>query len=350
MKTQEEMIVFARETMGLSRNVSIELSPFSWRGSDRTYFRMRWDTKNSAILAHYQPGRIENRYFADIAGFLLNNEIPVPQIIRHDADNCLIIMQDLGDMDLSSLQNASWDIRKSLYQKTLAIALKLHSFDEKLFPSARIRLMEAFGPDLYRWERNYFRDNFVQNLCRIKLKPDLEQQLETELAGLARRLMSSGHSLVHRDLQSPNVMIYRETPYLIDFQGMRFGTPFYDIGSLLCDPYAAFSQSERDELLSFYYERSTPDSDWDGFQKTFWEASAQRLMQALGAYGFLSLRRGLRNYLAPVPAGLRNLRIAVENADTLPKLFEICTRCGEAWAEEKTKFGEFADPDSNQDI
>lgn len=350
MKARKEMIVFALETLGLPRDASVELSPFSGRGSDREYFRFRWDAKNSVIIVQYQPSRIENRYFADIANFLLNNEIPVPQIIRHDTDNCLIIMQDLGDTDLWSLQNESWKIRKNLYQKTLAIALKLHSFDEKLFPSTRIKLMEPFGPDLYRWERNYFLENFVQGLCRIKLKPHLEQQLETELAGLAQRLSSGGHNLIHRDLQSPNVMILGEAPFLIDFQGMRFGSPFYDIGSLLCDPYAAFSESERIELLSYYYELSKPGHDRESFQEMFWEASVQRLMQALGAYGFLGLRRGLRNHLARVPAGFHNLRMAAENAACLPKLLEICTSCEEVLVKEKMEFGGFSDPNSNQDI
>ncbi len=348
MNTREEMIAFARETLGLPGKASVELSQLAGRGSDRTYFRFRWDTENSVILARYQPSRIENRYFADIACFLLDNGIPVPKIIRHDAANCLIIMQDLGNTDLCSIQNESWEIRKDLYQRTLVIALKLHSFEEDRLPSTSIKLMEPFGPDLYRWERNYFFDNFVHALCRIKLEPDLERQLEKELEGLARRLISTGQNLVHRDLQSQNVMISGKASFLIDFQGMRLGTRFYDLGSLLWDPYVAFSENERKELLCFYYELSKPVSDWDSFQQMFWEASTQRLMQALGAYGYLGLHRGLTKFFAYVPAGLRNLRIAVENADSLPKLFEVCTRCRKALAKEKIVFGEFSDPNMNQ--
>ena len=124
-------------------------------------------------------------------------------------------------------------------------------------------------------------------------------------------------------------MISGKAPFLIDFQGMRFGTPFYDLGSLLCDPYVAFSESERTELLFFYYEVSKSELDRMKFQKMFWEASAQRLMQALGAFGYLGLHKGLKNYLAYVPAGLRNLRMAAKNAASLPKLLEICKRCEE---------------------
>lgn len=330
MKTQEEMIAFARETLGLTREASAGLSPLTGRGSDRTYFRFRWDAENSFILVHYQSSRIENGYFADIARFLLDNEIPVPKIIRHDADNCLILMQDLGDTDLCSLQNESWEIRKGLYQKTLSIVLKLHSIRKDRFPSTRINVMEPFGHDLYRWERNYFLENFVRVLCKIKLESDLERQIEKELEDLAQRLISAGQEdLVHRDLQSQNVLISGKAPFLIDFQGMRFGTRFYDLGSLLCDPYVTFSDNERKELLSFYYELSKPVSDWESFQQMFWEASAQRLMQALGAYGHLGLNRGLTNYIAYAPAGLRNLRTAAENTPSLPKLLQVCRRCDE---------------------
>jgi len=137
---------------------------------------------------------------------------------------------------------------------------------------------------------------------------------------------------VHRDLQSQNVMLWQDEPYLIDFQGMRFGSRFYDLGSLLCDPYVTFSPAERGELLLFYYRLSDEELDWKSFQNAFWEASAQRLMQALGAYGFLGLAKGLKNYLTHVPAGLRNLRAAAENAESLPHLLDICTRCQRAYS------------------
>jgi aminoglycoside/choline kinase family phosphotransferase len=187
--------------------------------------------------------------------------------------------------------------------------------------------MEGFGPDLYRWERNYFRDHFVRDVCGIELDPTFERQLESELSSLAEWLAGTGCSLVHRDLQSQNVMIRDGEPFLIDFQGMRFGSPFYDLGSLLCDPYVNFPGSEQDELLSSYYGLAKCDLDWLTFQNTFWEASAQRLMQALGAYGFLGLKKGLKSFLEHVPAGLRNLHRAATQVASLPRLRELLVEC-----------------------
>jgi aminoglycoside/choline kinase family phosphotransferase len=189
--------------------------------------------------------------------------------------------------------------------------------------------MERFGPDLYRWEREYFRNHFVRDVCGIKLEPQFERELEGELASLAERLLATIRSLIHRDLQSQNVMIRDGDPFLIDFQGMRFGSPFYDLGSLLCDPYVNFSDSDRDDLLSFYYGLSKRDLDWGTFQNSFWEASAQRLMQALGAYGFLGLKKGLRAYLEHIPSGLLNLRLATSRVSTLPRLRELSSACQE---------------------
>jgi len=122
-------------------------------------------------------------------------------------------------------------------------------------------------------------------------------------------------------------MIRDEEPFLIDFQGMRFGSPFYDLGSLLCDPYVNFSGSEHEELLSFYYGLSTWDLDWVTFQNTFWEATAQRLMQALGAYGFLGLKKGFKSYLQHIPAGLRNLHRAASQVASFPRLRELSWAC-----------------------
>jgi hypothetical protein len=323
----EGMMRFAREALGLSEPVPIELSPLEGRGSDRTFFRSRWSQKDSAILIHYNPKRVENTYYADIAKFLHEINVPVPQVIRHNPAKCLIITEDLGDTDLWSFRNTAWEKRQALYQKTLIVTHRLHSFPREGFPSNRVRIMESFGPDLYRWERDYFKNHFVRDVCGVQLDPHLEQEIETELSSLAERLLGTIRCLVHRDLQSQNVMIRDGEPFLIDFQGMRFGSPFYDLGSLLCDPYVEFNRDQRMDLLLYYYSLTKQDSSWEGFQGMFWEASAQRLMQALGAYGFLGLKKGLKAYLEHIPSGLRNLLLATSRVSTLPQLRELSLKC-----------------------
>ena len=55
MKSREEMIGFCRESLGLSESVSMEFFPLEGRGSDRAFFRLKWNRESSAILVHYDP-------------------------------------------------------------------------------------------------------------------------------------------------------------------------------------------------------------------------------------------------------------------------------------------------------
>jgi len=53
-------------------------------------------------------------------------------------------------------------------------------------------------------------------------------------------------------------------------------------------------------------------------------------MQALGAYGFLGLQKGLKAFLDYIPAGLRHLLDATSRLGSLPLLHELCLKCEKA--------------------
>jgi aminoglycoside/choline kinase family phosphotransferase len=273
----------------------------------------------------------ENDYYVSIAGFLQEQGISVPAVYAHDSQKRLILMEDLGDRDLFSLRKRPWGERRVLYEQTLRIAVKMHPFTPRQIPG-ELHLMDGYDEKLYRWERNYFMENLVRNVCGIKLNKRESDVLETELAALAGLLLKTEPALIHRDLQSQNVMIKDKKLTIIDFQGMRFGSLFYDLGSLLYDPYVEFPNKGREELLRFYYDISGSVYSWKMFQRLFLQASAQRLMQALGAYGFLGLKRGKAHFLAYIPHGLENLSEAAGKAGNLPLLEELTGRCREALA------------------
>jgi len=261
-----------------------------------------------------------------VASFLREAGVRVPVIHGHEPAQRLILMEDLGDVDLYSLRDEPWEARRPLYEKTLEIAAKMHAFFPEQVP-ASLPLMAGYDENLYRWERDYFRENLVRNVCRIHLERQEEDRLEAELAGLADRLMKTKSVLIHRDFQSQNVMIKEEKPVLIDFQGLRPGCLFYDLGSLLYDPYVQFPAGAQDALLRFYYDISKNDCSWDTFRALFRLASAERLMQALGAYGFLGQRRGKPHFLQHIPRALANLVEVTKNSGVLPELHALARRC-----------------------
>ncbi len=326
---------FIRKALDLPEGADIGLALIFQGGSERTFYRVRAGGRPAGVFVHYDPGREENSYYAAIAGFLQGIGVSVPRVIRHDQARCFILMEDLGEADLWSFRDAPWEERRRLYRLTLDLADRLHTFPLEDFPSATVRLMEGFGPALYRWEQDYFREHFLEGICKIELGREAGR-IEKELASLAGRLGKTGCSLVHRDFQSRNVMIRDGEPVLIDFQGLRVGSPFYDLGSLLYDPYVFFSLGERLELLSYYYILSHRTLDWTAFKRAFYEASVQRLMQALGAYGFLGMKRGLAAFLEHIPRGLEHLFDAAARSGSLPRLRDLAARCREKLIAEKS--------------
>lgn len=323
----DELIEFCRHSLDILDPMMIKIYQLGRRGSERIFYRIRWSECDSAILIHYNPNRKENNLYADIAKFLLEINIPVPRIIGHDPKKYLILMEDIGDISIYSLRNEPWEKRKDLYEKILLIARRLHTYNKESFPFDRIRIMEDFGSNLYRWEHEYFKENFVKSFCRIDLKPDFEDGLKRELLFLEERLLRVKKSLIHRDFQSHNIMLRDGEIFLIDFQGLRFGNLFYDLGSLLYDPYVDFLNEEREELLFFYYSLTEKDMEWKIFKNHFLEASSQRLMQALGAYGFLGQKKGLKSYLKYIPSALKNLLLVTSNIPYLVLLNKLSLLC-----------------------
>lgn len=319
---------FVREALDLPEGADVAFALIFQGGSERSFYRVRAEGRPAGVFMHYDPGREENSGYSAIAEFLRGIGVSVPRVIRHDPACCFILMEDLGETDLWSFRDEPWEERRRLYRLTLDLADRLHTFPLDDFPSPTVQLMEGFGPALYRWEQDYFREHFLEGFCRIELGRE-SGRIGKELASLAGRLDQAGRSLVHRDFQSRNVMIRGDEPVLIDFQGLRLGSPFYDLGSLLYDPYVSFSLGERLELLSYYYILSNRTLDWTAFKKAFYEASAQRLMQALGAYGFLGMRRGLVAFLDHIPRGVDHLFDAAARSGSLPRLRDLAARCRE---------------------
>lgn len=325
MTSPEELSTFARSCLRISESAALIVQPLPVRGSNRAFFRITWDD-SSVILVRYDPGREENNYYAEIAIFLKSIGVSVPAVHGHDPARRLLLLEDMGADDLFSFKKTGREQLYTLYQNILKEIHVLHAFPVENVPST-VRLMEGFSETLYGWEHDYFRLHFVQELCGVVLNGARSEMLQKEFSLLTQRLLKTTACLIHRDLQSQNVMIRETKPYFIDFQGMRFGSPFYDLGSLLNDPYMMLSEEDILLLLRSYYELSDRDIPWPRFVDLFWDASIQRLLQALGAYAFLSKNKGLNSFLEYVPAGLSKLRTALAHAPWLQTLNGLVSEC-----------------------
>jgi hypothetical protein len=306
--------------------LEFQYKPIKKGGSDRSFYRVDLPRAQTFIFMQYGTEVEENAYWAEIDRFLTEINIPVPRIIAYDYRLRFLLIEDLGDTDLYSLRTLPWHRRRQYYLMALSEIQRLHGLALTDLP-AHLKLTKGYDRSLYLWEQNYFRENFVEAVCKFKLPDALVRDWAAESSALIDRLQSIPQCLIHRDFQSQNIMIKADRPVFIDFQGMRPGNRFYDLGSLICDPYVAFSSAERNELIGFYYRIMQPEYSLDRFTEYFWDAAVQRLMQALGAYGFLGLQKNKPDFLQHIDGGIKNLISAASQTDTLPVLQEIARTC-----------------------
>jgi aminoglycoside/choline kinase family phosphotransferase len=291
-------------------------------GSDRKFYRIRCTPHQTLILVKYNLEREENRHYVQIAKFLDAHGIRVPKIYFHDPAEGLVWIEDLGESDLYSYHRESWLVRRAFYESALDQIATLHSLPESVCVEMKEHLPAEFNAALYVWEQNYFFENCLGRyfgVDNVKLGslaslPALNQIAE-HLARLPR-------VLVHRDFQSQNIIVRSSLAYLIDFQGMRPGLPEYDLASLFYDPYVHLTEAERAELIAYYREQQirngmTVNGDFDSKLRL---CAMQRLMQALGAYGFLGLVKGHKHFLKHLPAAMNSLRSIVAELTGLDRL------------------------------
>lgn len=245
----------------------------------------------------------ENFLYAPIAEFLYSCGVPVPKILYHDAQKKIIVMEDAGERDIGELQAEEM---RGAYFAALRTAKILHTKASEKFALSPIELCPPFDADLYRWEQDYFYRECAQGVFGINIpRPDSDFEV------LTRRLLDFPRRLLFRDFQSQNIMVSEGGDIrVIDFQGMRLGNPFYDVASLLFDPYVERLGGEFiDDALSEYLD-FLPDASFPGFAESremLNFAGVERLLQALGAYGFLSAKKGktgYAKYFAPAAANL----------------------------------------------
>jgi N-acetylmuramate 1-kinase len=303
----------------------IKIRPIEKGGSDRKFYRIRCSESRTLILVKYNLEREENRHYVEIAKFLDACGVRVPKIYFHDAEEGLIWIEDMGERDLCSYRHETWLVRRAFYEGALDEIIKLHSLPEAVCLEMKEHLPAEFNAALYRWEQRYFLNNCLGRYFRVSESKRKEMAALASLREIAKQLASLPRVLVHRDFQSQNIIIQNGQANLIDFQGMRPGLAEYDLASLFFDPYVELSRAERSELISYYRQKQTNSGRIiDGqFDNTLQLCAMQRLMQALGAYGFLGLVRGHEHFLQYIPRAVHSLREIVANRDDLKPLASL---------------------------
>jgi hypothetical protein len=327
-KTSDLLLRQTRIHFPRLEEAKVKITPIEKGGSDRKFYRVRCSPEQTIILVKYNLEREENRHYVRIAEFLAEHKIQAPKIYFHDPAEGLIWIEDLGKADLWSYRNETWLVRRAFYESALGEIVKLHCLPETAMRPIHQNLPAGFDAALYRWEQNYFFENCLGRYFGVEEKELSALSSLPVLGEIAEKLAQRPRLLVHRDFQSQNIIIRNGQAHLIDFQGMRPGLAEYDLASLLFDPYVSFSREECEELLTDYESKRAASGEpvAADSREIFRLCGIQRLMQALGAYGFLGLVKGNKAFLGHIPAAMASLRSLVGEIPELRKLGALLER------------------------
>jgi len=290
--------------------------PLAGDGSDRRFIRVRAGGRTALLVIGPDPA--ENRSYAEIGRHLWALERIGPEFYRADAKLGLFLIEDLGDLSLheAARQAAAPDLVR-LYRRVLELMVRLHGRGLNGFDPGWCYQTPRYDRELILTrEAGYFAREFLEGyLGRGPAGGDLFGEFED----LARAALAGGRTtLMHRDFQSRNVMFSQGRPRMIDFQGARLGPPGYDLASLLYDPYVDLTEALRQDLLEHYLALSQAAGPFDrpAFLDTYPFLAVCRLLQALGAFGFLTRRKNKPHFARYIPAALRALNQLLEQ-DTM---------------------------------
>ena len=292
----EAILSTVRQFLGVDPTVRITLEPIKRGASGRTIVRVKTPGHEPFIGVHWNEEREDNSQFVPVAQFLKQSKLRVPTIIHDRARYRVALVEDLGDVDLLSMKDRPFAERLPYYRSAFEQVDRM--FYAK--PAKDFHLMPPFDAALYRWEQNYFFEFLVEEYLGMDATSLRKNQTFIDLS---ERLGTVARHLVHRDFQSQNLMIKDDQVWLIDFQGLRRGRQEYDLASLVFDPYMDHSAEEREALLSLWEDIA----DERPLETLFHECAAQRLMQALGAFGNIVKNRGDEWYRPHIATAARLL-------------------------------------------
>lgn len=283
-------------------------------GSTRRFYRrMRRGESIIVMEPGESPGGIaEAESYVQIGRHLHKKGISVPQIYEFDSNTGTVTMKDLGDIHLQTIALQylkAGDIQtiQSLYEKTIDLMITMQFEGVKGFQDTWCFDTPIYDADFaFQREAMYFIDAFACDLTGIDSKQKNELINELHSFCMLFNNFSWPVCLLHRDFQSRNILWHKDAPWIIDFQGARLGPPFYDLASLLLDPYVQLSDTLIQKLLEFYIE-SLKIKNYRGLiegeiNRAFRTYGTIRLIQAIAAYSFLWRKKGknqFRKYLEP---------------------------------------------------
>lgn len=277
---------------------ALALEPASADASFRSYWRTRHDGV-SWIVMDSPPAQEDPRPWLAIGERLAAAGLHVPAVRAKDLEQGFLLIEDLGNrLYLSELNEHNAD---ALYGDAMDALLRMQTrMDWHDLP--------PFDHDVLVRGLEVMPEWFLVRHLGHTPSCDEWDVLEAAFGTIVRNALEQPRCFVHRDYHSRNLLIVeRDNPGIIDFQGALAGPITYDLASLLRDAYIVWPRERVQGWVESYRRRLLDAGVLDAgidtahFQRWFDLTGLHRHVRVLGQFYRLWYRDGKPGYLADVP-------------------------------------------------
>ncbi len=262
--------------------------------------------------------------YMDVDHYLKRMGIPTPRLYEIWQEGHMLFLEFV---DAPTLEE--W-----IHQRQLNVALALENavkFLQQIQQQCRYEshcpaFRRPMDAAFFRFElTHHFRLHVLERFFQQPLSPGEHQAVQQLEQWLLQTLVVPPTVFVHRDYQSSNLMAYfngedRIHFKLIDFQDARFGSPLYDLVSLLWDSYLTVPETLRQNLLKafFDYQRTLEGgiASYDAYLTACYAFAIQRKLHDAGAFSKNFQRVGNSNYYQYI---LPTLEMVIALLDHFPR-------------------------------
>ncbi|MGS0680965.1 aminoglycoside phosphotransferase family protein [Shewanella sp. 125m-7] len=286
-------------------NGKVSPTLISGDASFRRYFRVIVDNL-SYIVVDSPPNLIQIAPFIQLANSYSHQGIAVPKVIACDNEQGIMLLSDLGDVQLLSVLDS--DTLQQYYSQALAL----------LNDIAKVISTES-GP-LPQYDAGFVireLEIFIEWLALHHLGLDIDEvttHTQDAFKLLVDNALAQPQVGMHRDYHSRNLMLQDGELKVIDFQDAVIGPVTYDAVSLLRDCYIRWPDIEVESLMQQHYQQCVStglidaEVSFEQYRRWFDLMGIQRHVKAAGIFARLNYRDDKPAYMADIPLTLEYIR------------------------------------------
>ena len=295
MNTQREQLIQTWLQATLQSD-QFEINFLAGDASFRRYARIKLQNK-TYMLMDAPPEKEDCAPFVNIDEFFDKNGVRVPHIVAKDLTLGLLLLEDFGDVVLSTLLNDK--TVDEYYAQSFKQLIELQQIDGQAH-------LPAYSYEKLMTEMRLLTEWMLPSL---KIQPT-EQQLETieqAFDFLAIEATQQPQVIVHRDFHSRNLMKIENEQELgvIDFQDAVIGADTYDLISITRDAYVQWNAERVYQWFEVFYNllpaSAKENRSFEQFKRDADLMAIQRHIKILGIFVRLFERDGKSGYLKDLP-------------------------------------------------